>query len=69
MSTGQNVPAVVVERGDYKGSPVITLKRFDSDKFPFSFGLGKAKLILEAVEDIRRFVAEYSQPPNDGVGV
>jgi len=58
MSTEQNVPAVVVERDHYKGAPVITLKRFEGDRFPFSFGLGKAKLILEAVEDIRQFVAE-----------
>ena len=58
MSTEQNVPTVVVERGFYRDAPVITLKRFEVDRFPFSFGLGKAKLVLEAIEDIRQFVAE-----------
>lgn len=43
--------------GEYKGSPVISLKRNKEDKFPFSFGVGKAKLILDHVESIKSFVA------------
>ena len=29
-------------------------------KYKFTFGLGKARLILDHVEDIRKFVAENS---------
>jgi len=64
MATEQNVPTVVVGRGSYKDAPLITLKRFEGDRFPFSFGLGKAKLVLGAVEDIRRFVAECDSQGN-----
>lgn len=43
-------------RGNYKGNPTITLG--SEGKYPFTFGLSKAKLILENVEAIRRFVEE-----------
>ncbi len=49
---------VTVEKTEYKGRPMLTLKSGDDDKFPFSFGLTKAKKILEAIEDIKKFVAE-----------
>ena len=47
-----------VERTEYKGQPVIILKRNDNDKYPFSFGLSKARLIIEYFEEIKKFVAE-----------
>jgi hypothetical protein len=47
-----------VERTEFKGQPVIVLKRNPDDKYPFSFGLSKARLIIEYFEDIRKFVAE-----------
>ena len=69
MPAKQNAPAaIIVERDSYKGSPVIVLKRFEGDRFPFSFGLSKAKLVLAAAEDIQQFVAEHSQNPNGGAG-
>ncbi len=48
----------MVERTEYKGNPIIVLKRDENDKFPFSFGLSKAKLILENIEEIKKFVEE-----------
>lgn len=48
----------IVERGEYKGKPLIILKRGEEDKFPFSFGVTKAKLILENIEAIKKFVEE-----------
>ena len=42
--------------GEFKGNPVITLKRGEDDRYGFTFGKNKAKLILEHIEDIRRFV-------------
>jgi hypothetical protein len=41
--------------GEYKGRPVITLKRDAEDRYGFSFGLGKAKLILDNLEAISDF--------------
>lgn len=48
----------MVERSEYNGKPIIVLRRDENDKFPFSFGLVKARLILENVEEIKKFVAE-----------
>jgi len=48
----------MVERTEYKGNPIIVLKRDESDKFPFSFGLSKARLILENLDEIKKFVEE-----------
>jgi len=49
---------MIVERTEYKDKPVLVLKRNEDDKYPFSFGLSKARLIIEAIEDIKKFVAE-----------
>ena len=49
---------MIVERTEYKGQPVLILKRNENDKSPFSFGLSKARLIIEGIEDIKKFVAE-----------
>ena len=48
----------IVERGEYKGKPLIIIKRSEDDKYPFSFGLTKARLILENIEEIKKFVEE-----------
>ena len=48
----------MVERSDYNGKPILVLRRSEDDKFPFSFGIAKAKLILENLEEIKKFVAE-----------
>jgi hypothetical protein len=49
---------MAVEYGDFKGNKMITLKRDDNDKFPFSFGKAKAKLIVQHYEEIKRFAEE-----------
>lgn len=48
----------IIEESEFKGNPMIVLKRTPDDKFPFQFGLGKAKLMLEAVEEIKAWVAK-----------
>lgn len=48
----------MIERSEYKGKPVLIIKRDENDKYPFAFGLSKARLILENIEEIRRFVEE-----------
>lgn len=51
----------MVERSDYNGKPILVLRRSEEDKFPFSFGIAKAKLIMENYEEIKKFVAENTK--------
>ena len=39
----------MIERSEYKGKPLIVIKRSEEDQYPFSFGVNKAKLILENI--------------------
>lgn len=49
---------MIVERSEFKGRPMLVIKNDEEDKYPFSFGLSKAKKIIENIEEIRKFVAE-----------
>ena len=49
---------MVVEYSEFKGNKIITLKRSDDDKYPFSFGKGKAKMIVENYDKIKEFAEE-----------
>ena len=51
----------MIERREFKGKPVLIIKRSEDDKYPFAFGLSKAKLILENLEEIKKFVAENNE--------
>lgn len=48
----------IVEESEYKGNPVLVLKNTEEDRFPFTFGIKKAKLIVEHIEDIKKFVTK-----------
>lgn len=52
----------MVEKTEFKGKPVLILKRNAEDKYPFSFGASKARLILENLEEIKKFVEETQDP-------
>ena len=52
------------EISTYKNNPVITLKENDNDKYPFSFGFKKAKLILSNLEAIKKFVDDTNKEKN-----
>ena len=41
-----------------KSFPTITLKNSEDEKFPFSFGATKARLILKHLDEIKKFVEE-----------
>ena len=56
----------MIERGEYKGKPLLVIKRNPEDKYPFSFGISKAKLILENLEEIKKFVEENSAGEGQG---
>jgi len=51
----------MVERSEFKGKPVLIMKRDENDKYPFTFGMSKARLILENIEEIKKFVEENSK--------
>lgn len=44
--------------GEFKGNAVITLKQNEDDPYGFTFGLTKAKLVLDHIEEIRKFYEE-----------
>ena len=46
------------EFSEYKGNKLIVLKRSEEDQYPFSFGKGKARLIVENFEAIKKFAEE-----------
>lgn len=52
----------IVERGEYKGKPLLIIKRSEEDKYPFSFGVSKARMILDNLEQIKKFVEENKAP-------
>lgn len=47
---------MVFEIGEFKGNKLAILKKTPDDSYPFSFGLNKAKLILEHIDEIKEFV-------------
>jgi len=52
----------IITRGEYNGKPTIELYKNDKDRYPFSFGYGKAALIQSALKKdpdfINRFLEE-----------
>lgn len=52
----KKLPATI---GEYKGNPIISIPLGNSERYPFSFGLTKAKAVLEYLDDIKKFVSQY----------
>ena len=48
----------MVERSEFKGKPVLIIRRDENDKYPFSFGMTTARLILENIDEIKKFVMD-----------
>ncbi len=51
----------MIEESEFKGNKMIVLKKTAEDKFPFQFGLTKAKLIVENIEGIKEFIAKHDK--------
>ncbi|MDD3773984.1 MAG: hypothetical protein PHW50_01735 [Patescibacteria group bacterium] len=51
----------IVEESEFKGNKMIVIKNSEDDQYPFSFGLKKAKLVLENIEEIKKFVEKYDK--------
>jgi hypothetical protein len=44
------------ELSEYKGNSLLVLKASADTKYPFQFGVSKARLILQHIDDIKAFV-------------
>ena len=51
----------IVSESEFKGNPMIVIKTDEEDKYPFQFGVKKAKLVLENVESIKKFVEKFDK--------
>ena len=49
---------VVIEFDEYKGNKMIVIKKDENDTYPFKIGRTRAKLIIKAFEDIKRFAEQ-----------
>lgn len=58
MNPNANNPKV--KEDNYKGNPLLVLNA--DSKWPFQFGISKAKAILENLDAIRDFVAKHEKP-------
>ena len=56
----------MIESSEFKGKPVLILRRDENDKYPFAFGLSKARLIMENLDAIKQFVDDASKNEDDG---
>ena len=52
---------MTIEIEEYNGNPIISLKRDKNDSYPFRFGLRKAQLILENIDEIKKFVKNHTK--------
>jgi hypothetical protein len=46
---------VVVKYGEYKGNKTISLYRDEYDRFPFTFGVAKARMIKDTIDKVLDF--------------
>jgi hypothetical protein len=52
---------VIVDRSEYRGNPTVSIRKDteEQDRYPFSFGLGKAKLLLAALRQEPDFLEKF----------
>lgn len=51
----------IVSESEFKGNPMLVIKNDEEDKYPFQFGVKKAKMVLENIEEVKKFVEKYDQ--------
>ena len=54
-----------VTETEFKGNPMIVLSQGEADRYPFQFGLKKAKLVIEHIDAIRAFVEKHTTEEPD----
>ena len=53
----------VVRESEYNGKPLLEIARDEKDQFGFKFGLKKARMILDHLDEIRAFVEKNDRAP------
>lgn len=51
----------IVSEAEFKGNAMIVLKNTEEDQYPFQFGVKKAKLVLENIDSIKKFVEKHDK--------
>ena len=51
----------IVEESEFKGNKMIGIKNSEDDQYPFQFGVKKAKMVIENIEEIKKFVEKYDK--------
>ena len=46
----------MITETEFNGHPVLEFKQDEDDRFPFSLGTRKLKLIVEHIEEVKKFV-------------
>ncbi|MEI8217907.1 MAG: hypothetical protein WCG51_02520 [Elusimicrobiota bacterium] len=46
----------IVSESEFKGNAMLVIKNSEEDKFPFQFGVKKARLLIENIDSIKKFV-------------
>lgn len=59
MPTKTQYPEIL--EGDYRGIPMMIIRTAPEDKFPFQFGIKKARLIVKLIDEIRAFVDKHPE--------
>jgi len=50
---------MLIEESEFKGKPVLVIKNDENERYPFSFGLSKARKILASYDEIKAFVEKH----------
>jgi len=52
---------VIIEKGDFKGNATVSIRKdtVEQDKYPFTFGLAKAKLLQAALKSQPDFLDKF----------
>ena len=59
--TNKTEAPIIGKREDYKGHPMLKFYKGEGDKYPFAFGLVKAKLIMAHLDDIKTFIMNQEE--------
>ncbi len=51
----------IVSESEFKGNKMIVIKATEDDQYPFQFGVKKAKMVLENLDEIKKFVEKYDK--------
>jgi uncharacterized protein YqfB (UPF0267 family) len=60
------IKVAFISESEFKGNPVISIKRAEEDRYGITMGVSKAKLVIENIEAIKAFVAKNDKSEAQG---